>query len=258
MEAAALPLVRPEERAQTRAGDREAFIRLYEPDLAGIFDLLLRTLRDRRQALAALDDALNRGWNEFRDLGAPVDVRAWLYAVARAAAVARPHRRRAASAEREGFDYTRVDSNRLPDPTAAFDRELIELVWDEVRTYERDDYTLLDLHLRRDLSVREIADQLDRSCDAVAGRLSWLCDLLNDEISSILLARRVRHACAGLDAALLARPDHAGRAVGEHTRDCEGCRETKRRFVAGTEVFGSFALMAPPAGLHQHARRAVR
>jgi DNA-directed RNA polymerase specialized sigma24 family protein len=257
MEAAALPLIRPAKRAQTRAGDRDAFIRLYEPDVNGLFDLLLRTSRDRREATAALDDALAHAWSEFRDEGAPLDVRGWLYGLTRDAALARPRRRRTNGDEREAFDYTRVNPNRLPDPTAAFDRELIELVWDEVRTYDREDYTLLDLHLRRDLSVREIAEQQDCALGAVAGRLSWLCDLLNEKISSVLLARRARHACAELDADL-SPPEAIARAVRGHVRHCERCRETKRRFVPATEVFASLALMAAPPDLRERTARRFR
>jgi DNA-directed RNA polymerase specialized sigma24 family protein len=256
MEAAAVALVRPEQRAQARTGDREAFVRLYEPDFDGLFDLLLRTLRHSGLATAALQDALHRAWNEFRTHGAPFDVRGWLYAVVREAAIARSARRRAISEDREGFDYTRVDPNRLSDPTTAFDRELIGLVWDEVRTYDRDDYTLLDLHVRRDLSVHEIAEQLELSHEAVAGRLSWLCELLNEEIGSALLAGRARHNCSELDAELRARPGHEARAVRHHVRTCDACRETKRRFVSATEVLGSFALMPAPPDLRKRIAHA--
>jgi DNA-directed RNA polymerase specialized sigma24 family protein len=256
MEAAAVALVRSEPRAQTRTGDREAFVRLYEPDFDGLVDLLLRTLRDSGLASAALHDALDRARNEFQTQGAPFDVRCWLYGVAREAAIARPARRRTNSEEREGLDYTRVDANRLSDSTTAFDRELIQLVWDEVRTYDRDDYTLLDLHVRRDLSVHEIAEQLGLSHEAVAGRLSWLCGLLNEEVASLLLARRARHGCAGLDAELRARPGDEGRAVRHHVRECEACRETKRRFVSATEVLGSFSLMPAPPSLRKRTAQA--
>lgn len=251
MEAAAATLVRPEERAQARAGDREAFVSLYEPDFGGLFDLLLRTLRDRAQATAALGDALECGWDDFREHGAPFDVRGWLYTLARYSALARPAKRRTTSEEREGFEYTRVDGNRLSDPTAAFDRELIELVWDEARTYSRDDYCLLDLHVRRDMSVDELADWLDLSRDDVAGRLSWLCDSLNEEIAGTLLWRRARHSCERLDVELATEPSNPGRAVRHHLRECDGCRETKRRFVSATEVLGSFALVPAPPGLRR-------
>jgi DNA-directed RNA polymerase specialized sigma24 family protein len=257
VEAAALPVVRPEERAHVRAGDREAFIRLYTPDLAGLFDLHLRTLRDRDQALAALDTGLARAWNEFREEAAPFDVRSWLYVLGREASVGHSRRRRPLRAEREAFEFTRVSPNRLSDPTAAFDRELIDLVWDEVRAYDREEYTLLDLHLRRDLSVQAISERLQVAYDQVAGRLSGLCERLNDDVSTTLLAARARHACSGLDRAQAGRTQGLRRVIRAHLRDCEACSATRQRFVPATEIFAALSLMAPPSDLYERTARAL-
>ncbi|MGZ8739195.1 MAG: RNA polymerase sigma factor [Gaiellaceae bacterium] len=257
MEAAAATLVRPGElAAQTRSGDREVFVSLYEPDFDGVFDLVLRTVRDGNVAAAVVHAALERAWDAFREQGAPYDVSGWLYALARESALNCSIGRRSDARERKGLDYTQVDPERLSDPSAGFDTELMELVWDAAAAFDRNDYSLLDVHIRRDLSVDEIAEHLDLPRDEIAGRLSRLCDSLNDAVSTTLLATRARHNCAGLDADLSASDVSVRRTVRRHVRECTPCRDTKQRFVPATEVLGSFALMTPPPRLREQTANA--
>jgi DNA-directed RNA polymerase specialized sigma24 family protein len=252
MEAAAAPLVRLEElAAQTRIGDRQAFVTLYEPDFDGVFDLVLRTMRDREVAAAVLRAALEKAWNVFREQGAPYDVSGWLYAHAREAALSFPAKRRPAARDREALDYTQVECQRLSDPSCGFDKDLMELVWDTAVALDREDYSLLDLHVRRDLSVETIAEHLGLPADQVKVRLSRLCDSVNDSVGATLLATRARHNCAGLDAELSGLPSNVRRPVRRHVQECVHCRETKERFVPATEVLGSFALMTSPPGLRE-------
>jgi DNA-directed RNA polymerase specialized sigma24 family protein len=255
MEAAAATLVRREElAARTRTGDRQAFVTLYAPDFDGVFDLVLRTVGDSDVAGIALRAALVKAWEGFREQGAPFDVSGWLCAHARDSALSCPAKRRSATGDREGLDYTRVDAGRLSDPSVGFDKNLLELVWDAASALDRDDYSLLDLHVRRDLSVDEIAEHVNQPRDRIARRLSELCDSLNDDVSAMLLATRARHNCAGLDAELT----HSNfvPAVRRHVRECTQCRDTKQRFVAATEVLGSLALMTVPSGLREQTAKA--
>jgi DNA-directed RNA polymerase specialized sigma24 family protein len=257
MEAAAAPFVRREELApQTRIGDRQAFVTLYEPDFDGLFDLVLRTVRDRKTAAAALFAALEKAWDDFREAGAPYDVSGWLYAHAREATLDSPAKRRSTVEDREALDYTQVERDRLADPSCGFDKALLELVWDEAVAFDPEDYSLLDLHLRRDLSVDTIAEHLDRPTDEIRTRLSQLCGSLNDKVGATLLGTRARHNCARLDAELSGSPSDFRRAVLSHVRECTHCRETKQRFVPATEVFGSFAPMTSPPGLRERTAEA--
>jgi DNA-directed RNA polymerase specialized sigma24 family protein len=257
MEAAAATLARPEElAAQIRPGDREVFVSLYAPDLDGVFDLVLRTVRDGKVAAAVVRDALETAWDVFREQGAPYDVSGWLYAIARDSALSFPTRRRPAAGEREAYDYTRVNPERLSDPSVGFDKELMEVVWDAATGFDGDDYSLLDLHVRRDMSVDQVAEHLGQPRDEIAGRLSQLCDLFNDAVSATLLATRARHNCAGLDADLSASDTNVRRTVRRHVSECAHCRETKHRFVPATEVLGSFALMTAPPRLREQTAKA--
>jgi DNA-directed RNA polymerase specialized sigma24 family protein len=257
MEAAAATFAHPGQlAAQTRTGDREVFVSLYEPDFEGVFDLILRTVRDGEVAAAVLRDALNRAWDAFVEQGASYDVSGWLYALARESVLAGSTKRKPDTREREALDYTQIDPARLSDPTAGFDTGLIELVWDTAAAFDRDSYSLLDLHIRRDMSVDDIAQHLDMPREEIAGRLTRLCDSFNHAVSTTLLVTRARHNCAGLDADLSASGSELRRTVRRHVRECAPCRETKLRFVPATEVLGSFALMTAPPGLREQTASA--
>jgi DNA-directed RNA polymerase specialized sigma24 family protein len=257
MEAAAVTLVRPAElAAQIRTGDREVFVSLYEPDFDGVFDLVLRTVREGKAAAVVLRDALETAWDAFREWGAPYEVSGWLYTLARDAALNRTVRRSPGVRDREALDYTQVDPARLSDPSVGFDKELMEVVWDAAARFGGDDYSLLDLHVRRDLSVGQLADHLDQPRDEIAGRLSRLCDSFNDAVSTTLLVTRARHNCARLDGDLLAGDANVRRTVRRHARECSHCHETKHRFVPATEVLGSFALMTAPPRLREETAKA--
>jgi DNA-directed RNA polymerase specialized sigma24 family protein len=252
MEAAAATFARPDGlSARIRTGDRDAFVSLYGPDFDGLFDFVLRSVRDPASAAVALSDALRRAWDLFREPGAPYDVRGWLFVIARDAVLARPRRRTQDLQEREGLVYTALEAGRLCDPWLAFHRELIELVWDTATALECVDYSLLDLHVRRDLSVDQLADHLEVPRDDVAWDLSRLCDWFDSTVRLTLLATRSRHNCGGLDGDLSTNSASIERVAGRHVRDCASCLETSARFASATEIFASFASMQPPPGLRE-------
>ena len=251
--AAAVTLGRPEElAARTRIGDREAFVCLYCPDFDGLYDFALRTVRDRVAASEVVTRALARAWELYRAEGARFEVEAWLLGLLRSELLARPRaRRRGAPPERDAFAYTDVDPTRLSESTLGFDRQLIDLVWDAATTFDREDYSLLDLHLRRDLSVDQLADHLGLQRESLAWRLTVLCTALEDYVRSTLLATRARHNCEVLDAALSANGADPRELVRRHIRNCSLCAETRRRFPSATEVFASFRQLPAPPGLSE-------
>jgi DNA-directed RNA polymerase specialized sigma24 family protein len=245
--------------ARTSSGDREAFVSLYGPDFDGLFDLALRTVREREVSCAVVRAGLEQAWDIFREEGAPYAVGAWLHVLVRDAALARRAARRKPPTlvvEREALDYTQVDTSRLSDPSIAFDKELIELVWDAAAALDRDGYSLLDLHLRHDLSVDELACELEVPREQLAWQLSRLCNALENSVASTLLATRARHNCADLDAALSSNGMSVTRSVQRHVHECVACRETKRRFPSATEILGSLAPLQPPAGLRERIAKA--
>lgn len=249
--------------ARTRTGDREAFIALYEPHLGGVFDFALRVVRDRGTAADVVRKTFAKAWKVFPEQGAP----ALLYALARNCAIDELRYRRrgngSAQADREGFDFTQIDAARLSDPAAVlFDREFVELVWDYAAALSAEEYSLLDLHLRRELSAEELAEHLSLENAGLHTRLSRLRDSFDDGITSTLLATRCRRNCDQLDV-LLSELDakritpQIRMAVQQHARRCERCQGSKRGFVSPAEVLGSFALMSPTPSLHASVWKSI-
>ncbi len=140
--------------------------------------------------------------------------------LARDAALARPRRLKGDVGEREGLVYTALEAERLSDPSVGFDRELVELVWDTATALDREDYSLLDLHVRRDLSVDQLTEQYELARDDVAWNLSRLCDWFDSTVRLKLLATRSRRSCAGLAADLSANGSSIELVARRHAREC--------------------------------------
>src|SRR5205085_276728 len=63
-------------------------------------------------------------------------------------------------AEREALDFTQVDGDRVPNPSVVFDHELVELVWDAAAALPPEEYSLLVLQVRHELSAEALGEQL--------------------------------------------------------------------------------------------------
>jgi DNA-directed RNA polymerase specialized sigma24 family protein len=240
--------------ARTLVGDQQALLSLYEAHFGAVYDFALRVVRDGPLAAHVAETAFARVRKAAGDFG-----EAPLFALARVCALDALHdRARARPAdlpEREGHQFTQMDAQRLSDPSAVlFDRELIELVWDSAAALTPDEYSLLDLHIRHDLTVEELAYHCGLNGSA-STRLSRLCRGLDDAVISTLVVTRWRKSCARLDLALsdLEDPgaDKIRLVVRQHVRECEQCRESEQRFVSPTEVFGGFAAIPAPPRLRR-------
>ncbi len=232
--------------ARTQAGDREAFIALYGPHFEGVYDYVLRVVRDRAVAADVVVETFAKARRAFPEQGN--EVSAWLFTTARACALdALRYRRDRDGSEREALDFTRIDGDRVPDASVLFDRELVELVWDTAASLSLEDYSLLALAVRHDLSADAIAEQLGLN-GAVSTRLVRTRFAFDEEVTSELVVRRGRHNCTELE--ILAAGDDS-RSVSQHMRRCSRCQESKDRFVSPTEVLGGLAGIAPDSQLRR-------
>jgi len=242
--------------ARARTGDREAFNALYAPHFAGVYDYVLRVVRDRDLAAAAVRATFARAWHDFPEQGN--DVSAWLFTTARTCALdLLRYRRDRNGLEREGLEFTQLDGDRVPDASVVFDSELIELVWDEAAALPSDEYSLLALELRHELTADEIGEQLGLD-GAVSTRLMRTRYSFEERVTAGLVARRGRHNCTELDI-LLSAAD--AQDVSQHVHRCARCHESKGRFVSPAEVLQGLAAMAPTRKLRhevfggRHRRR---
>ena len=235
-----------EARARPGTGDLTAFIALYQPHVAGVYDFALRAVRDRDVAAGVVRRTFVKAWEAFPERGS--DVRDWLYAVVRDhAAEALRYRERRNGADREGLDFTQVDAERVPDPSGVlFDREFAELVWDTAATLSLEEYSLLALHVRHDVA-------LDEAGETRSARLRAAFD---ERVTSELVVRRGHRVCAELNALVV---DAAGeRSLEQHIRDCERCQAGKRSFVSPTAVLGALAPIPPAPDLEAELLRELR
>ena len=229
--------------------ERDRFAQLYEHHFDGIYDFAARIVGDRDLAGDVVHNTFVKAWERL----GKADVRsekAWLYAVARNEAIDELRRRKrvVSGGGEDGPLYTAVDPARASDPElAAADSEMVALVWDAARGLTPDEYSLLDMNLRRGLDADEISAALGLQKGAVYTRLSRLKDALESSVVATLLMRRGRDACDELDTLLseLGASEQptpeARRAVERHVKDCETCQASRRRFASPAAIFSGLA-----------------
>src|SRR4051794_7615505 len=241
---------------QVPAVGTAAFGPLYTEHFGGLYDFVFRIVHDRDLAGEVVQSTFTKAWDELRAGHELRHPKTWLYLVARNQAIDEVRRQRRLADE--PLVYAQVDPSRLSDPQAvAEDNEMVELVWSSAAALNADEYSLLDMHLRRGFDAAELADALDLERGAVYTRLSRLRNSLEESVTSTLLVRRGREDCPEL-AAIVAEHDTGGavtpelrRAVREHAERCEICSDARRRVVAPGVLFGAMVPILPLAGTQE-------
>lgn len=207
---------------RVRAGDRDALGELYDRHAAGIYDFAVRTLRDSDRAADVVRVAFERAWRELHADPPPDDVVGLLYATARRAAMAEIDDPSAGAGRS-------VKTSELSDAGGA-GRELGKTAWSVAASLDPEDYTLLDLHLRRGMDTDELADAFGLPAGPVARRLARLRRRFEAAVFTRVMSKRKSLSCADLHAIL----DGAGRvdagleqAVADHIDSCEICSRSR-------------------------------
>src|SRR3954447_2701129 len=233
-----------------------AFGPLYQKHFDGLYDFVVRIVRDQDLAGEIVQSTFTKAWDELSAGNELRHPKTWLYFVARNQAIDELRRQRRLADE--PLVYAQVDPSRLSDPQAvAEDKEIVELVWSSAAALSADEYCLLDMHLRRGFDAAELADALDLERGAVYTRLSRLRTSLEESVTSTLLVRRGREDCPGL-AAIVAEHDTGGaitpelrRAVRDHAEHCDICSDARQRAVAPGALFGALVPIIPLAGTQE-------
>jgi DNA-directed RNA polymerase specialized sigma24 family protein len=217
---------------------------LYGPQFEGVYDYVLRVVGDRDLAAEVVRQTFAKAWRACPEQGS--DVAAWLFTTARSCALeALRYRMDRNGEEREALHFTRVDGDRVPDASVVFDTAFVELVWDAAVALPREEYSLLALRVRHDLSAEAIGEQLGLN-GVVSTRITRTRDAFDEHVTCELVAHRGRHNCTELE--ILLAEDHRRRAA-QHIRRCTRCQESKQRFVSPSEVLGGLAPIAPARSL---------
>jgi len=232
--------------ARSRTGDRDSFSAVFAPHLAGVYDFALRVVRDRDVAADVVRATFADARHSFPERGSDVSV--WLLTTARERALdALRFRRHRNGSEREALDFTQVDGDRLPNASVVFDKELVELVWDAAAALPPEDYSLLVLQVRHELSAEALGEQLG-SNGAVSRKLVRARDALDECVTSELVIRRARHNCPELE--ILLRND-GNAELPLHIRRCARCHESRARFVSPAGVLRGLKPIPPTRALER-------
>src|SRR5439155_4428232 len=118
-----------------------------------------------------------------------------------------------------------VPAAALARPGAGVSADDAATVWAAFAALEPPQYALLDLHLRRGLSVAEVAGIAGLSAANAGAMVSRLQERVARRVGADLIVRHGRAACPELDRLLTelgpAATDHNGRAAIErHAADC--------------------------------------
>lgn len=253
-------------------GDQEAFGALYERHFDPLYDFAYRIVRTTDGAADVVQHTFARGWERFREGAVPDNVKAWMYVVARNAAIDEVRRGRRAvpvpEAAGEGeppSPLERLEAGPGPDvdpEAAARARELVQLVWEAADGLGDEQRSLLYLHVRQELSADELADHLGVNKGALYTRLSRLRDSFEEALVALILLRHGRRDCPELDAMLtemraVGPSPEVRTAIRAHLEDCPRCRERKRGLVAASEILSTVPPIAAPAALRDRVRENV-
>ncbi len=250
---------------RARAGDTAAFAELYETYFPSVYDFLVRLLRDPDEAADVTQDTFLKAMRSLASLREPGQFRAWLFAIARNAALNRLASRQRfvplePSDDEEGPVFTAVDESRFADPAeAAAAKEAAAIIDEAARTLDPRQLSLLDLHLRQGLGPAEIAEVLGVSRNNAAVMLHRLREAVRRAIVAAYLAKRP--ACPRLEAALvditLPLAPSVQRIIEKHAERCPECDE-RRKKLAPLLVFSALAPVHPPPGLAERLLARLR
>ena len=239
--------------ARIAVGDRDAFSDLYQRYFEGIYDLALRTVRDADLAADVSQQTFVRAWEHLRGGTRPDNPKAWLYTIARNGAIDELRRGKRTTHDDSGGEGPSIIENQLdvskfanPEDVVR-DNELVGLVWEAAAALNPREYSILDLHVRKELSADELAESLGLRRDNVYMMLSRLRDSLEESVVCLLLMRRGRRACPELNALLATRGEELDRgtrrAIRKHLDACTVCQEQRKRFASPVEIFAGIAVV---------------
>jgi len=228
--------------ARVRAGDDDAFEAIYDRYYRGLLAFCRHMLGSRHEAEDALQHSFASAYRALRRDDAVVDLRPWLYTIARNRCLS------ALRSRREELDIERVDLER-----GSFDGLPAQLqVRAELRELVEDLQRLPD-DQRAALVLFELGDHSHDDIAAVLGvRREKVKALVFQARSGLLRARRARDAsCAEIReqiAGLLRGLPKRG-IVRAHVDRCPGCAEFEREVRRQRSALAAILPVVPSAGL---------
>jgi RNA polymerase sigma factor (sigma-70 family) len=244
------------------AGDPDGLAEAYDRYAAPLYTYCRSLLREPADAADAVQDTFVIAASKLAGLRDRNRLRPWLYAVARNEC----HRRLRdkASAATSALDQVPEMSDESADVAEGAERaELRALLRSAVRGLGASEQDLIQLQLRQELDVAEIAAVLGVSRNHAHALLSRARAQLEVSLGALLVARSGRGDCEALGALL---EDWDGqlnvlmrKRINRHIERCPACTERKRRELAPALLLGlaPLPIAVMPPGLRTQVLRLV-
>lgn len=236
--------------AALRTRDPSGLAAAYEAYADRLFSYCTGMLRDREAAADAVHDTFVVAYERVGQLREPDKLRSWLYAIARNECL-RTLRGRQRTAE---LDEAVLVSDETVDVDAGLrDEELRQLVWAAAGGLNPREREVLDLAVRHDLQMSEVAKAMGVPVKHVHALLSKARQQLERAVAVLVVARTGRRHCPTLDG-LLEKWDGSltvllRKRVARHIDGCSSCSRRRRRDVNAQALFAATPLLLAPAAL---------
>lgn len=233
-----------------RARDPAGLAAAYDSYADRLFSYCTGMLRDRDAAGDAVHDTFVVAYERIEQLRDPDRLRSWLYAIARNECL-RILRDRCRTAELD--EAVAVSDETIDADGRLRDDELRRLVWaaaDGLNPRERE---VLDLAVRHDLEMPEVAKALGVTAKHAHALLSKARQQLERAVGALIVARTGRRDCTVLDGLLTGWDGKLTvllrKRVARHIESCRTCADRHRHDVSAQALFAATPLLLAPAAL---------
>jgi RNA polymerase sigma factor (sigma-70 family) len=239
------------------AGDPDGLAEAYDRYASALYTYCRSLLHEPADAADAVQDTFVIAASRLAALRDPQRLRPWLYAVARNEC-RRRQRERAIAAPAAMAAVPEVTDESADVTSSAERAELRTLLRSAVRGLGAGEQDLIELQLRQELDVAEVASALGVTRNHAHALLSRARDQLEVSLGALLVARSGRDDCAALGALLQGWDGQLNvlmrKRINRHIERCPACTDRKRRELAPALLLGlaplaALPLAAAPAGL---------
>lgn len=212
-----------------------------------LFAYCIAMLRDRDAAGDAVHDTFLVAYERVDQLRDPGKLRPWLYAIARNECL---RILRARKREAELDEAVAVSDETVDLDTGLRAEELRRLVWAAADGLNDSEREVLELAVRHDLPMPEVARTLGVTDKHAHALLSRARQQLERALGALIVARTGRQDCPTLDG-YLSGWDGAltillRKRIARHIESCQTCAGRKRRDVNASAMLATIPLLAAP------------
>lgn len=248
--------------AAVRAGDPTAYAALFDRYADRCFDVARRITHDDGRTADVTQEVFTTAWQQIDGLRDPGAFGGWVLRSSRNKALnkLRDEGRAVAADDADASLRNLAAPDSVEADVEALDHR--DLVWAASAALGERDASVLDLHLRHQLSVPEIAEELGVTTNNAHQLLHRMKERLGTGIRAYVLVRGGDASCPGLRAALAAAgvtrfgPD-AVKVIGRHVGTCDDCTGRQAAVLAPEAMFAAVPMLVMAPALRAHAASAL-